>query len=72
MQKKIIKTREEFEDWLKKKKETSAVVLKTDLIGSPKEFPCMIVWTTVGLNDSKSSQITYYGFIYIQDTIWEE
>lgn len=70
MQKKIIKNKEKFEEWLKKKKETSAV-FKTDLARYPKEYPCMIVWTTVGLSESRSGRITYYGFIYPCDTVWE-
>lgn len=70
MQKKIIKNKEEFEEWLKKKKEISTV-FKTDLARYPKEYPCMIVWTTVGLSESKSGRITYYGFIYSCDTVWE-
>ena len=71
MQKKIIQTKGEFETWLKKKKETGTV-LKTDLARNPLEYPCMIVWTTVGLSNSSIGRTTYYGFIYPKDTIWEQ
>ena len=71
MQKKIIQTKEDFKNWLKKKKETSTV-LKTDLARNPLEYPCMIVWTTVGQSSSSLSKITYYGFIYPRDTIWKQ
>lgn len=70
MQKKIIKNKEEFKEWLKKKKEIS-VVLNTDLARYPREYPCMIVWTTVGLNDTKFGRSTFYGFVYPCDTVWE-
>lgn len=71
MQKKVINNIVEFEDWLKKEKEIS-VVFKTDLTRYPREYPCMIVWTTIGLSDSKFSRATFYGFIYPRDTVWEQ